>query len=127
MTRVLVIALILATAGGLRASSAAAATGDQPSRAAMLALQWTNRLVDQAEGAIVLGGIMLERNRYAVSGGMLGCTAGAVTGIGSVLALGAATGGAALAGTSEAAVLGCAFGAAAGAALGVPLDHRIDR
>jgi hypothetical protein len=76
-----------------------------------------------AEKAIVLGGILVYRNRHTIAGAGLGCAAGAMLGMTSVAAAGAVTGGAALAGTPQAVALGCGAGAAAGAALGYPMDH----
>ena len=76
-----------------------------------------------AEKAIVLGGVLVYRNRHTIAGAGLGCAAGAMLGMTSVAAAGAVTGGAALAGTPQAVALGCGAGAAAGAALGYPMDH----
>lgn len=76
-----------------------------------------------AEKAIIAGGSIIYQNRHTISGGVIGCAAGATLGATSVMTAGLSTGGAAFALTPEATLLGCGLGAAAGAALGYPMDH----
>jgi hypothetical protein len=119
---VLLAGLVLA----LPAGRAEAAWSDvlQDGVAAAQAAQ--QRLFEQAERAIVVGGILLYRHRHAVAGAAIGCVAGSVAATTTALGAGLATGGAALAGTGPAAALGCGLGALAGAALGHPLDNVYD-
>ena len=80
-------------------------------------------LRENAEQAIVLGGVLLYRHRHAVAGAALGCVAGSVAATTTTLGAGLATGGAALSTTAPAAALGCGLGALGGAALGQQLDN----
>lgn len=84
---------------------------------------WVDRFLDQSEAAIVEGGAVISMNRNTVSGGALGCAAGAALGAGSTVMLGIPTGGATIAAAPDAVAIGCAVGAIGGAALGYPLDH----
>ena len=91
---------------------------------------WADRLADRANDfaaaahdAIIIGGIIVSQNRNTISGGAVGCTLGAATGMGSTMALAVPTGGATIAATPNAMMLGCALGAAGGAALGYQLDY----
>jgi hypothetical protein len=91
---------------------------------------WADRLADRADDfaaaahdAIIIGGIIVSQNRNAISGGAVGCTLGAATGMGSTVALAVPTGGATIAATPNAMILGCALGAAGGVALGYQLDY----
>jgi hypothetical protein len=74
------------------------------------------------EPGLVLGGIVVSRNRHVIAGAVMGCAAGAAVGAGSAAALGLATGGIGLAALPPAAGAGCIVGAAAGIAVGYPLD-----
>jgi hypothetical protein len=80
-------------------------------------------ILERAEQAIVVGGVLLYRHRHAVAGAAIGCVAGSMAAATTALGAGLATGGAALAGTGPAAALGCGLGALGGAALGHPLDN----
>ncbi len=91
---------------------------------------WVDRLADraddlatQAHDAIIIGGIIVSMNRNTISGGVVGCTLGAMTGAGSTLALAVPTAGASIAAAPNAGMIGCALGAAGGAALGYSLDY----
>jgi hypothetical protein len=75
-----------------------------------------------AEHAIILGGILIERNRHLAAGSVIGCTIGAGFGAGLTTAAALVTGGVAFAALPTASVLGCAVFGAAGAVLGGPLD-----
>jgi hypothetical protein len=79
-------------------------------------------LEDRAQHAIIIGGIVLERNRHLAAGSVIGCTVGAGFGAGAAGVLALATGGAALAAIPTASVLGCAAFGAAGGIFGAPLD-----
>jgi len=83
-------------------------------------------LVQRAEQAIVVGGVLVYRHRHAIAGATLGCLAGATIGATSALGAGVATGGATVAGAGPAAALGCGFGALGGAAMGRELDGAYD-
>jgi hypothetical protein len=83
-------------------------------------------LRENAEQAIVLGGVLLYRHRHAVAGAALGCAAGSVAATATMLGAGLATGGAALTTGAPAAVLGCGLGALGGATLGQQLDQVYD-
>jgi hypothetical protein len=82
--------------------------------------------LEQAERAIVVGGVVLYRHRHAVAGAAIGCVAGSLAATTTAIGAGLATGGSALAGTAPAAALGCGLGALGGAALGHPLDNVYD-
>ena len=82
--------------------------------------------LEQAEQAIVVGGVLLYRHRHAVAGAAIGCVAGSVAATSTAIGAGLATGGTALAGAGPAAALGCGLGALGGAALGHPLDNVYD-
>ncbi|HEY3919559.1 MAG TPA: hypothetical protein VGL83_17355 [Stellaceae bacterium] len=77
---------------------------------------------DDAEHAIYIGGIVLERNRHVVAGAVLGCVAGAALGAGAAAIIGLVTAGAGFAAIPAAATAGCALTGAGGGALGRPLD-----
>jgi hypothetical protein len=79
-------------------------------------------LEDRAEHVIIIGGIVLERNRHLAAGSVIGCTVGAGFGAGAAGVLAFATGGAALAAIPAASALGCAVFGAAGGMFGAPLD-----
>jgi hypothetical protein len=83
-------------------------------------------LVQKAEQAIVVGGVLVYRHRHTIAGATLGCLAGATVGATSALGAGVATGGAAVAGAGPAAALGCGLGALGGAAMGRELDGAYD-
>ena len=119
-------ALLAGLALVLPAGHAEAAWSDllQESMAAAQAAQ--QRVLEQAEQAIVAGGVLLYRHRHAVAGAAIGCVAGSVAATTTALGAGLATGGAVLAGTGPAAALGCGLGALGGAALGHPLDNVYD-
>lgn len=84
---------------------------------------WTDHLADEAQGAIILGGTVIDRNRYTISGGIVGCTLGLVAGAGSAAVLALPTGGASVAAAPDAMAAGCVAGAVGGAAFGYTLDH----
>jgi hypothetical protein len=119
-------ALLAGLALVLPAGHAEAAWPDllQEGMAAAQAAQ--QRVLEQAEQAIVAGGVLLYRHRHAVAGAAIGCVAGSVAATTTALGAGLATGGAALAGTGPAAALGCGLGALGGAALGHSLDNVYD-
>jgi hypothetical protein len=95
-------------------------------RSADAASRAGEQLREQAERAVILGGVLLYRHRHTISGTMLGCAAGAAAGGAAAVTAGTVTGGAALLGTGEAMALGCGLGSAAGASVGYPLDHIFD-
>jgi len=124
------VPLALATLLPLSAAPARADTHDLIHQAFAAAEGWADRLADRADDfaaaahdAIIIGGIIVSQNRNAISGGAVGCTLGAATGMGSTMALAVPTGGATIAATPNAMMLGCALGAAGGAALGYQLDY----
>ncbi len=80
------------------------------------------RLEEQARAMVTIGGVVVYRYRHTISGAALGCATGTLAGVSSTIVLSPVTGGATLAGTGPAALLGCAAGGAAGAALGYQLD-----
>ena len=75
-----------------------------------------------AEHAIIIGGILLERNRHLAVGGAMGCTLGAGFGAAAGAGLGLLTGGIGFVSVPAATAVGCGLFGAAGAALGSPLD-----
>jgi hypothetical protein len=81
------------------------------------------QLLEQAEQAIVVGGVLLYRHRHAVAGAALGCVAGSMVATTTTLSAGLATGGAALTTAAPAAALGCGLGALGGVAIGQRLDN----
>jgi hypothetical protein len=81
---------------------------------------------DGAEHAIMLGGIVLERNRHMVVGTALGCATGAALGVGAAAVTGVFTAGAGFAVMPAAGAAGCALLGMVGGALGWPLDDYID-
>lgn len=81
------------------------------------------QLADQANEALVTGGVIVSANRNTISGGAMGCAVGAAAVAGWAAALGGPVGGASLGAAPDALIVGCALGAAEGAALGYPLDH----
>ena len=83
-------------------------------------------LREQAEQAIVIGGVLLYRHRHAVAGAALGCVAGSLAATTTTLGAGLATGGASLTTAAPAAALGCGLGALGGAAIGQRLDNVYD-
>ena len=83
-------------------------------------------LREQAEQAIVAGGVLLYRHRHAVAGATLGCIVGSAVATTTTLGAGLATGGASLTTAAPAAALGCGLGALGGAAIGERLDHVYD-
>lgn len=83
-------------------------------------------LLDKAEQAIVLGGVLLYRHRHAVAGAALGCVTGSMVATTTSLGAGLATGGASLTTAAPAAALGCGLGALGGAAMGHRLDNVYD-
>jgi len=114
----------------LSAAPAEADTHEIIHQAFAAAEGWADRLADRADDfaaaahdAVIIGGIIVSQNRNAISGGAVGCTLGAATGMGSTVALAVPTGGATIAATPNAMMLGCALGAAGGAALGHHLDY----
>jgi len=124
------VPLALATLLPLSAAQAKADTHDLIHQAFAAAEGWADRLADRADDfaaaahdAIIIGGIIVSQNRNAISGDAVGCTLGAATGMGSTMALAVPTGGATIAATPNAMMLGCALGAAGGAALGYQLDY----
>ena len=124
------VPLALAALLPLSAAQARADTHDLIHQAFAAAEGWADRLADRADDfaaaahdAIIIGGIIVSQNRNAISGGAVGCTLGAATGMGSTMALAVPTGGATIAATPNAMMLGCALGAAGGAALGYQLDY----
>ena len=124
------VPLALAAVLPLSAAPAKADTHDLIHQAFAAAEGWADRLADRADDfaaaahdAIIIGGIIVSQNRNAISGGAVGCTLGAATGMGSTMALAVPTGGATIAATPNAMMLGCALGAAGGAALGYQLDY----
>ena len=118
--------LLAGLALALPAGRAEAASPDvrQEGMAAAQAVQ--QRVLEQAEQAIVVGGVLLYRHRHAVAGAAIGCVAGSVAATSTAIGAGLATGGTALAGAGPAAALGCGLGALGGAALGHPLDNVYD-
>ena len=78
---------------------------------------------DRVEPTILVGGVVIERTRHMIAGGVLGCAVGA--GAALTVAGGAAilTGGAAAIAMPTAASIGCGLGAPIGAAFGYPLDR----
>jgi hypothetical protein len=77
---------------------------------------------DDAEHVIILGGIVLERNRHLAAGSAIGCAIGAGLGAATTGALALVTGGGALAALPTVSTLGCAVFGSAGAVFGAPLD-----
>jgi len=93
----------------------------------------TDRLADQADEfshhareAIIAGGALVAQNRNTISGGALGCAAGAVVAGSSAVLLSAPSAGASAAVAPDAVAAGCALGALTGAGLGWELDHPRD-
>lgn len=82
-----------------------------------------DRLRHDVEPAVVLGGIVVSRNRHTIAGAALGCTAGAALGAGGAAALGVASGGIGFAAVLPAAGFGCLIGGGLGVAEGYPLDN----
>jgi hypothetical protein len=76
----------------------------------------------RAEHAIIIGGIVLERNRHLAAGSAIGCTLGAGFGAAAATGIGFVTGGAGFAAIPAASALGCGVFGVAGAAVGSPLD-----
>lgn len=113
----------LALALILLAAPARADTHEAVHQAFSTMAGWVDRFLDRGEAAIVEGGAVISMNRNAVSGGALGCAAGAALGAGSAVMLGIPTSGATVAAAPDAVAIGCALGAIGGAALGYPLDH----
>jgi hypothetical protein len=83
-------------------------------------------LREQAEQAIVMGGVLLYRHRHTVAGAVLGCVAGSLVATTTTLGAGLVTGGASLMATAPGAALGCGLGAVGGAVIGAPLDSVYD-
>jgi hypothetical protein len=77
---------------------------------------------DRVEPAIFLGGIVIDRSRHIIAGGVMGCIAGAGIGATATAAVGLVTGGVALAALPAASAAGCGIGGLGGAAFGYPLD-----
>ena len=82
-----------------------------------------DQLTIQARQAIIMGGAAIAQNRNTLSGGALGCAAGAIALGGSVAILRPPTAGAAVAASPDAIAMGCVLGALGGASLGYELDH----
>ena len=80
------------------------------------------QLTERAQGMIAIGGVLVCRYRHTISGAAMGCATGSLVGMSPTLVLSPITGGATLAGTAPAALVGCTIGAAGGAALGYQLD-----
>jgi len=119
-------AMIAGLALAMPAGRAEAAWSDVLEDGMAAAQSARQTLVEKAEQAIIVGGVLLYRHRHAVAGAAIGCLAGSMVATTSALGAGLATGGAALAGTAPAAALGCGLGALGGAALGQPLDSVYD-
>lgn len=77
---------------------------------------------DRAEHAIIIGGIVLERNRHRAAGSVIGCTLGAGFSAAVAAGIGVVTGGAGFAAIPAASALGCGVFGVVGAAVGSPLD-----
>jgi hypothetical protein len=114
--------LLAGLALALPAGRAEAASPDVLRESMTAAQAAQQRFLEQAERAIVVGGVLLYRHRHAVAGAAIGCVVGSVAATSTAIGAGLATGGAALAGAGPAAALGCGLGALGGAALGHPLD-----
>jgi hypothetical protein len=128
------VPLALAALLPLSAAPAKADTHEIIHQAFGVAESWADRLADRAQDyaaaahdAIILGGIIVSQNRNAISGGAIGCTLGAASGMGSTMALAVPSGGATIAATPDAMLFGCALGAAGGAMLGYQLDYPAGR
>lgn len=117
---VAVAIVLLATA--VPAEAAGPAWSERMADALDRAREQGELLVQKAEQAIVVGGVLIYRHRHTIAGATLGCLAGATVGAGSALGAGVATGGATVAGAGPAAALGCGLGALGGAAMGRQLD-----
>ena len=97
-------------------------SGNGPSVAARV----IGRAQDGAEHAVVLAGILLERNRHTFAGGTMGCTVGAVVGASVGVVTAVFTGGAGLALIPTGGAVGCGMGGMGGIAIGYPLDDYVD-
>jgi hypothetical protein len=91
--------------------------------AAMGGSSAVDRLRHDVEPAVVLGGIVVSRNRHTIAGAALGCGSGAALGAAGAAVLGLASGGIGFAAVPPAAGLGCLVGGALGVAEGYPLDN----
>jgi len=116
-------AALLVAALSLSAGRAEAAPADAVRDGLAAAESAQRTLLDKAEQAIVLGGVLLYRHRHAVAGAALGCVTGSMVATTTTLGAGLATGGASLSATAPAAALGCGLGALGGAAMGHRLDN----
>jgi len=76
----------------------------------------------EAEHTIIIGGIILERNRHLAVGSAIGCSIGASLGAGAGAALGLVTAGIGFAAVPAASAVGCGALGVAGAAFGSTLD-----
>lgn len=81
---------------------------------------------DTAETAIMIGGILMERNRHVVVGGLMGCVVGGALGAGAAALTGVFTAGLGFAAIPAASAAGCAALGFAGGAVGWPLDDYLD-
>src|SRR5260370_5568052 len=129
------VPLALATLLPLSAAQARADTHDLIHQAFAAAEGWADRLADRADDfaaaahdAIIIGGIIVSQNRNATSGGAVGCTLGAATGMGSTMALAVPTGGATIAAAHHTSMIGYELRAsdrtAPGYSSGSPSRHR---
>jgi hypothetical protein len=76
-----------------------------------------------AEHAIVIGGVVVYRNRHAIAGAVLGCAVGSAAAATPTLALALPTAGGSLAAAPTAAAVGCGIGGVGGAVLGHAIDQ----
>jgi hypothetical protein len=84
------------------------------------------RAQDGAEHGVTLGGIVLERNRHAVAGGVMGCVVGAVVGAGVGVVASVFTAGSGLALIPTAGAVGCGMAGMGGIVIGYPLDDYVN-
>jgi hypothetical protein len=76
-----------------------------------------------AEHAIMVGGVVIYRNRHMIAGAVLGCAAGSALATAPTLVLALPTAGGSLAAAPATAAIGCGVGGTSGAVLGYQLDH----
>jgi hypothetical protein len=106
------------------ADGAAAATEEGPAEGFWENLRTaTAEATIAAEHAIVIGGVIVYRNRHAIAGALLGCVAGSAAATTPTLALALPTVGGSLAAAPTAAAVGCGVGGVGGAVLGHAIDQ----
>jgi hypothetical protein len=120
--RVMMMAALVAVAG--HAASAGAATAEEPSSSFWETVRAaTVEASIAAEHAIVVGGVLVYRNRHAIAGAVLGCAAGSALATTPTVVLALPTAGTSLGAAPAAAAAGCGVGGISGAMLGYRIDN----